>query len=757
MAVKRMKPILQHDERDCGAACLAMISSHYGLKHPLSLFRELTKTDRNGSNLYGLVDAAEKLHFHADALSGSQEELLNGIENGEIALPFIAHITNQDGMLHFVVVYRIERGRVYVVDPGKGKKKYSFEEFGAFWNGYIVTFFPDSDFTPGDYIKGNLIEFLSLLKNQWGKLFGIIAASLVFAVIGVLGSFVFQIVIDGLYSDNISVIAHEYTHGEDAEEGDNPVEKKLVKLLDRVSDFVTGNAKHFNIFFTFLIGLYLLQAVIQLARGYLMALLAKNIDIKLVLSYYNHIIDLPLDALQSRNTGEYLSRFSDASTIRNAVSGATVSLLMDSLMAIGCGVVLYILNKKLFLVSLIMIFLYGIIVTVYRKPIKSINQAVMEDNARVESFLKESIDGVDTIKSNQAERLIKKQNETKFYKLIHSVLKNNIISFSQDSVCDMVELVGTVVILWIGFCMVINDVTTVGSLLSFYTLLGYFSTPIKNLIGLQPMLQSAGVAAERLNDILKAKPEEIGQDTYSIDCIRTIKAENVDFRYGNHELILHNMSLSIHKGEKVAIVGESGSGKTTFVKLLMRFYDYESGSITVNGKDLRDYSIEEIRKKISYVDQSTFLFSDTIKNNLILGCPDVTDEEVEQVCEKLKLNAMIDSLPFGYSSFLDENGRNLSGGQRQRLSIARALLRKPELLILDEATSNLDTITEAAIKNTIFDFDNDLTCIIIAHRLTTIKNCDRIYVMEQGEIVEAGTHEELMDAKGVYASLWKTQ
>ncbi|MBQ3491488.1 MAG: peptidase domain-containing ABC transporter, partial [Oscillospiraceae bacterium] len=528
-------------------------------------------------------------------------------------------------------------------------------------------------------------------------------------------------------------------------------------VFDKIVRLLTDNASNFNFFFVCLIGLYILQALIQFLRGYLISLVSKKIDIRLMIPYYDHIIDLPMSAVNTRKTGEYLSRFSDADAVREAVSGATLTLILDSFMVIACGIILFLENAILFYISLVVIFLYAVIVFCYKKPLENINRDVMENNARVQSYLKESIDGIETVKANHIERITKTKNNAKFNRLINSVFKNSIISISQDSLCDLIELVGTIIILWVGFGMVLANKVTIGSLITFYALLAYFTEPIKNLIGLQPMMQTAVIAAERLNDILDIPSEEKSATQNSDITFDNITFSNVDFRYGNHELILKNVSFEINKGEKIAIVGESGCGKTTLAKLLLKFYQAEKGEVLVDGKELSLVPTNRIRNDISYIDQNTFLFSDTVKNNLTFGNEKLNHNQIKNACNAAKAEEFIQELPFGYDTFLDENGKNLSGGQRQRLAIARALLRKPKLIIFDEATSNLDTITESAIKDTIFDLNKELTCIIIAHRLSTIKNCDKIIVMDKGCIVESGTHEQLMRLQGKYFELYNRQ
>lgn len=744
-----------------------MIAASYGLKQSISYYRELTKTDKSGTNLYGLVDGAKQIGLEASALSGTQDELLESIKSGEIKFPLIAHVVSSEAMLHFIVVFGIKRGRVSIGDPGRGKYQLTLEKFFQRWTGYIVTFQKTGEFQAGNYTRGSFLKFFSLLKEQYCKLVGILLLSLIIAGIGIVGAFVFEVVIDnfaldtGYYED-----AEEHDQGNTISEGDNietddgegshdhEGESALDRFLETIFDLASLSG--FHTVFIAMILLYLLQAGIQFVRGYLIATMSKTIDIRLSLSYYNHLTDLPVSSIAMRQTGEYLSRFADTATIRLAISGATITLLVDSLMVIACGVILYMQNSRLFLVSFLMIFFYAVIVIAYRKPVERSNRQVMEDNARLQSYFKESIDGMETVKAACAEEQVKGATTSRFTRFVNSVFKNSLISMSQDTLADTVELIGTVVILWIGFTLVLLGQVTIGALMTFYVLLAYFTSPIKNLIELQPTIQTALVAADRLNDILDLQCEGTGGEK-ELHNVERWEIKNVNFRYGNRPLLLKNVNLTVNRGEKIAIVGESGSGKTTLAKLILRFYSPESGQILINGQNINVIDLSVLRGQIAYVDQNTFLFSDTVKNNLKLGCMEATDGEIFQACKVSHAAEFIEALPMGYDTPLDENGTNLSGGQRQRLAIARALLKKPQLLILDEATSNLDTVTETGIKNTIFGFDKNLTCIIIAHRLTTIKNCDRIYVMEGGEIVECGTHEALIQKGGKYAALWDAQ
>ncbi|MCX0362385.1 ATP-binding cassette domain-containing protein, partial [Clostridium perfringens] len=315
-------------------------------------------------------------------------------------------------------------------------------------------------------------------------------------------------------------------------------------------------------------------------------------------------------------------------------------------------------------------------------------------------------------------------------------------------------------ILWIGTIQVLNGKISFGELLTFNALLVYFLNPIENIINLQPTLQTAVVAAERLSEILDLSLEKAEDEHKKINpnsLNGKIEFKNVDFRYGTRQLILKNINMTINKGERIALVGESGSGKTTIAKLLLNFYQCENGEIIVNDYNLLDINVEVLRDKIAYISQETFLFNGTILENLMLGNPYLTYEEIIEACKKAQIHDFINSLPLRYNTLVEENGSNFSGGQKQRLSIARAILRKPEILIMDEATSNLDSITEKAIEKTIHEFSEGMITIIIAHRLSTIMRCDNIYILEKGEIKEQGSHNELLEKQGRYYELWKEQ
>lgn len=709
--------VKQHDITDCGAACLATISKQYGLNLSISKIREVAGTDKQGTNAYGMIKAAEQLGFSAKGVKGDQNAFFT-----DFPLPAIAHVVVDGSLLHYVVVHKITKKKIIIADPGKGIVKYTPEEFFKIWTGVLIILVPTSKFKKGNENQGILSRFFSLMLPQKRLLINIFLSSIMITIFGILASFYFRFIMDDIVP--------------------NSTRKTLIALSVGV------------------IALYIFKAILETFRNHLMLYLGQKLDIPLILGYYEHVLGLPMNFFGTRKVGEIVSRFTDASKIRDAISSATLTIMIDSLMAIVGGAVLFAQNRTLFAISVIVVVLYGIIVLAFNKPVKKINEKQMENNAQVTSYLVETLNGIETVKAFHAEDKAQAKTDKLFVKLLKSVFKGGMIMNAQQTLTNIVSTIGGTIILWVGVVNVLNGNMTLGSLITFNALLAYFLDPVKNLINLQPTMQTAIVAAERLGEILDLELEKVQNERRTLaptSLNLPIRIENLDFRYGTRRLVLENINMTINAGEKIALVGESGSGKTTLSKLLMNFYPWEKGEIFIGNYNLKDINLEALRNRIAYISQDIFLFSGTIRENLELGNEDATMEDIIEACRLSKADEFINNMPLRYETMLEENGANLSGGQKQRLAIARALLKKPDILIMDEATSNLDSITEKAIEKTINSLSRNITTIIIAHRLSTIMRCDKIFVMEQGKFIEQGTHNELIARKGRYYDLWKDQ
>ncbi|EJQ20993.1 peptidase domain-containing ABC transporter [Bacillus cereus] len=716
---KKYHWVRQHDIKDCGAACISTVSKHYGLHIPISKIREYAGTDRNGTNVYGLIQAAEKLGFSAKGVRGNVESLK------EIPLPAIAHVIIDGKLLHYVVILEItKKGKVIVADPGEGIIKYDIKEFNEIWTGVLVLLIPNESFQSRDEEKNTFGRFMFLLKNQQSLLIPVFLSSILITIFGVLGAFYFKIVIDNI---------------------------------------VTENLKHTLTYLSIgIIALYIFKVLLELFRSHLILYLSRRLDIKLMFGYYKHVLSLPMNFFETRKVGEIISRFQDAAKIREALATTTLTVMIDTIMVIAGSILLYTQSSTLFFITALHIPIYILIIWMFQSSYEKINRQEMESNAELTSYIVESLNGISTIKSYNAEKEAEFQTEKRLISLLQKFFKRFVITNSQESIKTIVELVGGVVILWVGAISILNGEMTIGQLVAYNALLVYFLDPIKNLVDLQPTLQSAFVASKRLTEILDLDLEKNDQEDKKLSPTsfhHKIRLDNITFKYGTRQNIFNNLSFEIPIGYSVGFVGESGSGKTTIAKLLMRYYDVNEGNIYYDNYHIKDMNRTGLRNKIAYVAQESFFFSGSIFDNLVFGLNrEVTMDKIIEACILADAHEFISSLPLRYDTLLEENASNVSGGQRQRLSIARALLKEADVLILDEATSHLDSTSERKIIENLKEYRaGKLTTITIAHRLSTIMHCDNIFVMSKGEIVEEGKHGELINKDGLYRVLWNNQ
>ncbi|NCA41664.1 peptidase domain-containing ABC transporter [Streptococcus equi] len=712
-----IKYIRQYDEKDCGPACLAMISQFYGKRVSIPRLREYAKTDKLGTNLYGLIQAGKKIGIE---LTGVQANSIDDLKESQF--PIMAHIINQQGYNHYIIIEKIEEDTLYIVDPAKGKYKLSSHEFSKLWTKIAILIDKNEDFTTENESPSHLTIFVDIFKHNYRKILFITFISFLINIIGITGALYFKILTDNIIPSNILKNLHIISLG--------------------------------------ILVLYIINAFINYLRYQLILHLSLTIDVNLMKDYFYHVLHLPMNFFDTRKSGEILQRFMDTSKIREALSSSTLTLFVDTFMIIIGAILLYMQSPLLLLVTIVFIPLFIICSYSLRKPFEKYNQKVAENDAELSSYLIESFDGSNTIKSYQSEDDRFRVGTSKFNLMIENLLKLGRFSNIQLAVNNFLKLTISLVILWIGSYLVMTDRMTLGSLLAFNALTIYYLDPIERLINIQPTLQSSFVAARRISEITDLETESelyTTKKTYSFK--RDIDIENVYFQYGFRNTVLKNINLNIKKGQKIAIVGESGSGKSTIGKLLNRYYVASNGKIMLDYLNINDIDLSDLRKNIGYISQDTFLFADTIKNNLLHGSnKNKSEDDIIEACRLAHALDFIQKLPDQFNTMLEKEGANLSGGQAQRLSLARTFLKDPDIYIFDEATSALDSLTENKIMHHIdLLLERGKTVIIISHKLSTIKNANKIYVLNDGEIVESGTHDTLIQLDGVYNTLWKLQ
>ena len=710
----KIKKVLQHDETDCGAACLSIILQYYGKTVPLRRIRSAAGTDSVGTSGFGIVKGAEKFGLSCKGLMSPKKDKID-----TIPLPAIFHIKEHAD--HYVVVYKLNKKFIYISDPAEGLRKIKTEVFFAWWTGVFFILFPTTEFEKGNENRGLLLRFAYLLKPYKKLVCEIFTASLLLSLFGIFISFYFRFLIDEvLYSQIRSTL-------------------NLCSICYLV--------------------VIIFQTLIEYCRSQIILYLGTKIDVSLLSDFFGHLLHLPLKFFSSRKTGEILSRINDAETVKNAISSTTLGIIMDSFMLISGGFFLFKMGMDLLPVSIIPVFFSAIIVWIYSNPFKQKikTRAILEADKNAAMY--ESINGISTIKGLATEDKAYLRIEEKIVAAAEKGLELDKLGNFQRAIQDLISGIGTLALYWVGSFMIFDGKITLGQLISFNTLSGFFLGPLKRLLTMQLHLQEVMISAERLTDIIDMEEECPNEENLKeVEKLEgDIQFKNVTFSYGTRGRAVEDVSLIIPAGKKVAFVGTSGSGKTTLLKLLMKFYSLEEGQILINGTDISDLKTHSYREKIGYVPQESLLFSGTISENIAWECDNPDPKKIIASAIAAQAFDFIQRLPEKFNTYVGEHGSTLSGGERQRLPMARILMKNPNILILDEATASLDSISEQMIMNTIFSKIRGRTVIMVAHRLSTIKNCDLIYVFNKGKLVEQGNHLELLAKDGFYKKLWSAQ
>ena len=708
------------DETDCGAACLAMIASYYKLKKSITSIREIAGTDTKGTNLAGMVLAANKIGFSAHALKGTKDALTS-----ELPFPFVAHIAYQENdytLLHYVVVKSINKDKIEILDPNEDRKKQtkSIEEFSKEWTGYAVFLSPDRNFKIEKDNSSLLLKFIPVLKPYKSLLILACLASVLLVVFGIISTLYTRYVID--------------------------------EVIFSQAKFTLGALS------VGMLVVVIVQAIIGGVRNILLIHFSYKVDLNLVFSYFTHVFHLPLKFFDSRKSGEIISRMQDIDKIQSLLSQASVSVIMDTFMILVVGPVLFATNKTLFAIVLMTVPFSAVIIYIFSKLYKKQYRKLMVNASNVQSFLVESINGASTVKAMNAESNTCFGFEKHQMRMANTGWKAAHLQTYQQMLSEIIKQAGNIIIFWVGSFYIIKGEMSIGSLVSFTALSAYFIDPLQRLVNLQSQLQESAVAADRLGEIMELECEQSeNQKLLKPEHLKgNINIQNVSFRYGTRKYVYEDLNIEIKAGQKVALVGSSGCGKTTIAKLLLKMYTPESGKISIDEHDLLDWDAYNLRNLIGYVPQDIYLFAGTIAENIALHKPDASLDEIVTAAQQAGASDFIEQLPERYNTMLGEKGTNLSGGERQRIALARALLGNPEILILDEATSNLDTVSEKLIKQTIDKLQSGkMTIIIIAHRLSTIIDCDNIFVMDGGRVVQQGNHNKLKNEEGLYQNLLK--
>lgn len=676
-----MKTVLQSTETECGLAALSTLMSHYGYETTIQEMRQYANPGRSGLNLAQLRSIAKAQGFDVKLLGVKSFAQL-----ADFPVPALAFWENS----HYVVISRIRRGKIEIIDPAVGKVVVDPDEFATSFSGVLLTTSPSKNFKKKRTKQGGLLSFVvQYLPRSTLWMFGLPLLVGLVSALALLPALTTQAVVDRLLPYGL--------------------ENAVIPLV-----------------FLF-IGVALFHFLLIFFRSEVVLWLEKSIDVAMMLSIFRHLLRLPFSYFMNRSSGDLLVRFSSASTIRDAVSGRLFALFMDSMLLLFYGLVLASYHVAYLTAVLTLLLIFGGIVLLTLSVSKRLADKELQKMAESQSVLLESIEGIETIKSLGLERESQQRYEKRYIESVQWAVKRERLENTLYAVFQAFSLFVPLALLCMGVYLFSSGQMTIGQLLAAGTLAGTAIGPIQNIgISLQS-LQTVGVHTTRLQDITDEAVESMG-DGKSIDFRGHVEFSNVTIAYENDAPVVSNVSFSLAEGQTAAIVGPSGAGKSTLAKTILGLLSPAEGSIKYQGIESSEVDLHSVRSRVGLVTQSVSGISGSLGENISFGRDWITQEDMLKACEVAGLTELLATLPMGLETPLGESGKGLSGGQLQRLIIARAIVGRPSLLVLDEATSHLDEQTERDVTEGLDQLD--ITKVVIAHRLSTIRSADVVFELD---------------------------
>lgn len=709
---------------DCGATCLRMVFKYYGQQISIHKIRKLCQTTQNGVNLYGISEAAEKLGFRTYAVRLT----LSQIQQAE--LPAILH-WNQN---HFVVLYKIKRGKYYISDPELDLISYSEHEFKKKWfstkdkdEGLCLLLGPGPSFYQiEDEEKdlalkwGNVLTYFYRYKRLFVQL---LLGMLLGTILQLVTPFLTQSVVDiGINTKNISFIS--------------------MILIAQLMLFIGSTSVSF-------------------IQSWIMLHISTRVSISILTDLLIKIMKLPMSFFDIKTHGDLMQRMSDQQRVESFITGNSLNTLFSLVNMLIFGTLLVVYNKTIFFVFVFATVLYTLWILLFMRYRRELDNKSFKLSSDNQTYMVEMIQSIKDIKLNNAQKQKRWGWEALQAKLFKFRVSSLTLSQYQSIGSMAINQTKGIIITYISAKAVIEGDITFGGMMAIQYIVGMVSSPVESLLSFLHSYQDAKISLERLNEIYETEEEENLHREYlsHLPEDHTIEIRDLTFRYygAGNEPTFSKLNLIFPAGKTTAIVGSSGSGKTTILKLLLRFYDYEEGDIYVGGKRLEQMDFTTWRDSCGFVLQDNFLYADTIEGNIALTDEYPDNRRLTQAIETANLTEFIAEQPFGIATKIGTAGKGISQGQKQRLMIARAIYKEPTYIFLDEATNALDANNEKKITEKLDKFFKQRTVIIVAHRLSTVKNADNIIVLEKGEVVEQGNHAELTKKKGYYYELVKNQ